>query len=684
MIGSFEQDGKVFSIDIPNTPRHWTNKLFNDHYMLEIDERMQGSSKSFVGFNEKEHIRTQRHFYVRDKKNGQIYCPLYAPIKTKYDSFKSEYALGYHKITSEFEGLRSEIKAFVPVEGIKEIWTVKITNIGFEKRELSLFSVYSFEDLSFMGSYCDYDKDGKYIYKYSFPPHAKYEDKAKLDSELKYVYAYCDKEINSYETNKYRFYGCEDETEVPKEVLEGVLKNTKTQGMESILAGFENIISLNPGEEYIVNFILGATAHRNEIEDETKINVSEEFAKVQTMWEKRCSTFTADTGDAALDYLVNYHFKKQVTYLSRTNRFDVSSPVRNELQDSMGYAFCEPYEAFDIMKHVLKRQYYNGYIKQWNIHDGSGDRGLATLRHSDAPIWIIICMLETISYIINDASLYDEKLSYIDSETKESIREHIKKAAYFMSCDDELGEHGLCLMRDGDWTDPMNAPGRDNKGESVWNTMALIYAINEYNKLFFDEELAKRAEKLKENINKYAWDGEWYLAAIDDSGRKVGTHEDEEGKIFLNTQSWAVISQVCTGERLEKVKKSLESLKTKCGYRLSDPPFGKWNEKWGKISIKQQGALENGSVYCHGTLFKALGDYISGDYKAAMETIKLALPTNPENPNEINMQLPLYVPNYYFGIENENFGRSSCFYNTGTTTWILVLLNRMNLLIRKI
>lgn len=675
MIGGFFDDKYILTT--PKTPRHWTDRLFNDEYVVELNQVMQGGSVTFNNYNTKEFIKKQRHFYIKDMECNSVFCPLYAPLKSKLDCFKSIYGLAEHIVQSEAMGIETEIRAFVPVKGQKEIWTIRLKNKTKRKRVLSVFSVYSLEDFSFMGSNAVFDKDLNCIIKHSVPGSATYDETCKAFNELQYVYAYCDSEVKSFETNKYRFYGCEDETEMPLAVERGECSDTITQGMESIVAGFENRIVLDIGESVEINFVLGVTDNDKKIKNETDIDIADEYAKVTALWKNRYEGFVPVTGYEELDLLTRYWFKKQVTFLSRTNRLDCSSPVRNELQDAMGYAFCEPYEAFEIVKKVLKRQKTNGYIKQWNIHDGTADRGLSKLRHSDAPLWVAICCIEIISHIIKDKSLYDVLVEYGDSEKKESIKEHIEKALYFMSNKNEQGAHGLCLIRDGDWTDPMNAPGRKGQGESVWNSMALVYAINEYSKIFDDEELKCRAEKLDVNINKYAWDGEWYLAALDDDGRKVGTHEDEEGKIFLNTQTWAIISGVARNDRADAVRKSIQTLKTDFGCKLSDPPFSKWNEKWGKISIKQMGALENGSVYCHGTLFNAFADYLTGDFNSAIQGILSTLPTNPKNLNDKNLQLPLYVPNYYFGIENENYGHSSCFYNTGTTSWIMVILNRM-------
>lgn len=677
MKGSFYEDGKIFAIDTPIVPRHWSNRLFNEHYMLETNEMLQGKSKTFLNYAVREYAGSQRHFYIKNKVTGEVICPLYAPLNTLPDTYRSEYMLGAHRVISSFAGLECTIEAFVPVEGIKELWTVKIKNNTEKRTELSLFSAFSLEDLSWMGSHAEYDEELKCICKHSYPPHAFYDDKAKLDKTLQYVYFYATEEAAAFETNKYRFYGSENDTLLPAEISEGRLKNTRTQGMESIIAALQHDLALDPGEEYSVGFVLGMTASKAQIKNEINTDIAAEREKVEQLWEKRCSRCRFETGNKELDALANYWLKKQTSYLASTNRFGPSSPVRNELQDAMGYAFSEPAGAYEIMKRVLSRQKKNGYIKQWNLHDGAQASGLALLRHSDAPIWIIICFIETVTYIIGDNSLYEERVGYSDCDDTDTVLEHMRRAAYFMSDKNELGAHGLCLMRDGDWTDPMNAPGRFGRGESVWNSMALVYAIKELLKLSYDEELKRRADMLEESINKYAWDGSWYLAAIDDNGRSVGTHADEEGKIFLNTQTWAVISGVARGERLAEVKKSIESLKAVCGYRLLEPAFSEWNEKWGKISVKQMGALENGAVYCHGTMFKALGDVVSGDYAAALDAICATLPTNPCNPD--NMQLPLFVPNYYFGLENENFGRSSCEYNTGTAAWILALLSRMGM-----
>lgn len=164
------------------------------------------------------------------------------------------------------------------------------------------------------------------------------------------------------------------------------------------------------------------------------------------------------------------------------------------------------------------------------------------------------------------------------------------------------------------------------------------------------------------------------MAGFDDNGKPFGTERDTEAKLFLNAQTWAIICGAVPPERMETLQNSIASLQTKMGYRLLAPAFKEWNGTWGRISIKQAGTTENGSVYCHASMFAALAQTVTGDGAGAMQTILQTLPTNPENPPENNMQLPLFVPNYYFGLDTPNFGRSSCHMGTGTVAWLLWVL----------
>lgn len=676
MYGNFINNGREYAVTTPKTPREWKNKLFNDNYQLELTQTMQGISQTFLDYVPEAVSRSARYFYIADESTKEIFCPLYTPLLTPYKKFESVYSLGKQTVNTEFENIKTSVRAFVPKKGLKEIWTAEIENISEKRLNLSLYTMFDFGNNG--TTYQDFDEKGNYVFNYCFPYHIFYDDKKKLEKNLKCIYMYSDVKCENADMSRYEFFGCDDDRGVPLAVTAGKCSGIPAQGENSPIGAMKHSITLKSGEKKTVNFIFGTCLERENVLREVELNVNDELEQVERMWNERCEKFTFETGNKELDYLANYWIKKQNTFLARENRFYFSSPARNQLQDAMGYAFCEPEEALKIAKSVMEKQEYNGFLRQWRNHNQGPTTGLGLLRHSDAPVWLAICFTEIISNILKDESRYNDLVKYGDCDKQETVYEHLVRALMFMTDKEQLGKHGLCLMRDGDWTDPMNASGRKGKGESVWNSMATVYAINELGKVKPQTELAKRAELLKENINKYAWDGKWYVASLDDDGRKLGTDEDEEGKLFLNTQTWAIISGVAEENRLEKVQKAIESLKTDFGYILLTPAFSKWNEKWGKISVKHTGTTENGSAYCHGTMFKGLADYVLGNYNDVMETILSVLPTNEKNPPEKNKQLPLYVPNYYFGLKNKNYGRSSCAYGTGTSSWILTLLNKIS------
>ena len=341
----------------------------------------------------------------------------------------------------------------------------------------------------------------------------------------------------------------------------------------------------------------------------------------------------------------------------------------------MGYAFVEPEEAAAYIDTVMRRQQQDGFITQWYMTDGSPKRALCLLNHTDGPIWLILSAAVLIAQL-GDIALYDRTAAYIDGG-EGTVQEHLFRAAEYMY--HSRGSHGLCLIGDGDWTDPINGPGRGGKGESVWTTMALIYAMMQLAEsgAYSQEQVARLVmmmTELRNRLNEHVWSKDRYVVALDDEGYALGSVEDND-RIFLNTQTWAIMAGVPTPERLSLVRKTIAKLATPLGPLLLDRPFFAWDERWGRISIKKSGTTENGAVYSHATMFKAFSDAVLGDGDALYEALWRTLPTNPDNPPEVSLQVPLYLSNYCYSLQGSpNFGISSGNYGTGTVSWMLLVI----------
>jgi len=677
--GQFNETGSQFVINTPETPYSWSNYLFNDQYYMDVSQTAQGNSMCLTP-DIRAFTRKYKGFYIVNNKTKECWSPCGLQGKAKPEDYTCTHSLGWTKIDTGYKGIEASIRVFVPHEGIREIWTIKLKNNTEEEANLSLYSVFSFENGATMGTKCSFNKGTQILSSFSFPYHLFYEEKEKLENRNKYIYMFSDTCVNSFDCSEINFFGGDDTSRIPAAIENGHCSSLISEA-DNPIGAFEQQQILLPGKEKIINIVVGCA---NKSEEAEKIKeklifegaIEEEFRKVEKHWGKKSGIFEVNTPDENLNYFMNYWLKKQISLMARNNRLSFYCPIRNQLQDAMGYSILDIHGAEELFFKLIKRQEANGYIQQWYMTDGSAPRGFCNLKHVDAPIWFISCIsvyiLET-----GNLDLLDKEFEFKDSSEKATVYEHLLRAAYYLA--EQTGEHGLVLMGDGDWTDPINGAGRLGKGESTWATMGLKYAALQllpFANKRGDEEAVKKLEdictKLDHAVNTYCWDGQWYVAGYDDYGVPFGKASDKEAKIFLNSQTWAIMSGAARGDRLEKVIKSIEGLNTPGGPLLLAPALSGWHPVWGRLSLKLPGTTENGSIYCHGSMFKAYADCIAGDGDKAYETIRKTLPTNPDNPPEKNRQIPTFIPNYYFGLtDSPNFGHSSQHNSTGSAAWMI-------------
>ncbi len=671
--GSFSKDGRCYSISTPRTPSSWTNYLYNDNFMSSVNQVLQGDSKFVINYAQTTFTKGDRTFFLRDRTSGEHWKLNSAGAKEGYscDHYLNKTVLNYEK-----NGIKASVRIFVPATDILEYWTVTLTNNSSKERSLSLFSSVGFPDSSPMGGTCVYE-DG-IIVKYSFPYHVYYHEKAKVEGKRAYFFMTSDTEPASCEMSDYRYFGGYLKDTTPVAVVNDTCSNIMAE-VENFIGAMQHTFLLAPGESKSVSLVVGAACTKDEMAAvKAKLVpgfVEEEMKKSDARWEALTSTYKITTPNPEFDSLVNFWMKKQSSLLTRLNRMGTYCPVRNQFQDAMGYALIEPAEAIPYMMKLVARQQKNGYTKQWYMTDGSAPTKLCLVNHCDADVWLVLCITALVNQN-GDLSIMDRVVPYIDGG-EDTVYNHLLAAIEFMATD--VGAHGLNLMHDGDWTDPINGIGRGGKGESTWTTVAMMYSIKQFRKICEakgDEKAMARLDELwatyDKAVNENAWNGDRYIGGYDDDGVAFADTADNN-RILLNAQTWAILAGAARGERLESVIKVIDSLKSTHGTYLLYPPFFEWDERWGRISIKKAGTTENGAVYCHATMFKAYSDAAIKDGNKLYESLLRTTPINPDNDVEKNRQLPLYVPNYYYSLEGSpNYGRSSCNYETGTVAWFLM------------
>lgn len=674
--GRFIESGREYEILTPLTPTPWKNCLYNDSYYLEMDQMLQGGGYLVEDYNRKICINEERYFYLADRKTGEVWNPNFTPLAKEYDSYSCVHGMWRTELKSAQQQIETDIQAIIPQTGDRELWCISLKNQSGETREISLYTLFGFYDHGVMGGECVYDAKEQVIIKHAFPYHTLYEEKKTVEQQKAYLYLFSDRKPDSVDMSKRRFFGSQGKMGIPQGIKNGRLSGIAAEA-EDFCGAFSFDFRLKPGEKADIFLEAGATVTKEQISEQkgqfTKAYVEKEIAAAEQAWEKLLDTFYMETPDENLNAFGNYWLKKQITLLTRQNRGSSYCPVRNQLQDAMGYAMFQPGKAEKYLFDVMKLQQKSGFIQQWHDTTGAAPRGLCLLNHTDGPVWLVIAA-EVFIRQSGDRSILDKKISYADG-TAGTVLEHLTKALFYLV--EQVGEHGMCLMGDGDWNDPINGVGRMGKGESVWLSMALVYAIDRMLPYFGEasetyQKLSNAAKKMKQAINEHAWSEKWYAAAIHDDGGYIGDRND---RLFLNTQSWAILSGVADEEKKKILAETLKTLETPFGPIILYPPFEAWDPRWGRISVKKAGTTENGSVYCHASMFLAYARAVEEDADGLYEIIAGTLPTNGNNPPDKNLQIPIYLPNYYYGLrESDNFGRSSRHYGTGSAAWMQMLI----------
>ena len=249
--------------------------------------------------------------------------------------------------------------------------------------------------------------------------------------------------------------------------------------------------------------------------------------------------------------------------------------------------------------------------------------------------------------------------------------------------------HGLVRLRDGDWTDPINGPGRHGVGESTWLTIALVYAAKLLSSVFgtgalglsqkmtvyegYRRRLREVVETTSAAIETYAWDGRWYVYGYDDSDIPFGTVS--EGRMYLNPQTWALMAGLGDRARQEALRQAISRVNTVAGLPVVAPGYAAWDAQVGRISLKLEGSTENGAVYCHAAVFGACGFSRGGYADEGLDVVTRIIPS-ADKVVQIR-QAPTFVPNFYFNQEGSpNHGASSRDFGTGTAAWLFQWLAR--------
>ena len=621
-----------------------------------------------------------RFVYIRDEDNGKIFSAPYEPVRRLPDDF--EFSAGQTDIRwrTEIAGIEVLLCLALPTDKAVELWSIKICNRGKTKRRLSIYPFFTIGYMSWMNQSACYRRDLGGIVASSVTPYQRVEDYPAIKTLKDKTFLLHDQPPDAWETALEAFEG------------EGGLHNPDGLDLPLLAGGdalyetpaaiLQYCLELSAGEQCEYRFLFGPAR-----DDEEITGLREEylcaggFEKAKTAYESYISSgngcISISTPDLVLDDFVNHWLARQVFYHGDVNRLCTDPQTRNYLQDAMGMVYIQPEVARAAFLKALSQQKPGGAMPDGiRLTEEAELKYINQVPHTDHCVWLPVCLQAYLDES-GDFSLLDEPVTDESGHTR-SVFERVTDALHWLLADRD--ERGLSLIAQGDWCDPMNMVGHKGKGVSAWLSIATVYAMRLWSDICLGtgrnelaDEMQQHSQSMSDAIQKHFWDGRWFARGITDDDVLFGTQSDDEGRIFLNPQSWAMLAGICNGDQTAAMLQAIdENLLTPYGVMMLAPAFTGMREDIGRVTQKFPGSAENGSVYNHAAAFYGFALYQAGEADRAYQVIRRMLPGADENDLLQRGQLPVFIPNYYRGAWQQfprTAGRSSQLFNTGTASW---------------
>lgn len=727
--GHFDDDEREYVITNPQTPWPWINYLGNEDFFSLISNSAGGYAfykdakfrrLTRYRYNNVPMDNGGRYFYIND--GVDIWSPGWKPVKTELDSYECRHGLSYTSIKGSKNGLEAEVLFFVPLKSWCEVQKVKLTNTSGSKKSFKLFS---FMEWCLWNAEDDQNNLQRNLStgEVEIKDNTIYHKTEYKDRRNHYAFYHSNTPIQGYDTDRETFVGLYNEYSGPQAVIDGKARNSHAHGWSPVASHYFEI-ELGAGETRELIFILGYVENKDEEKWESKsvINKTKALATIERFntpakvnkaldelkayWDNLLSVYTIKSGDERLDRMVNIwnQYQCMVTFnMSRSaSLFEVGigrgMGFRDSNQDLIGFVHQIPERARERIIDIASTQFEDGgAYHQYQPLTKRGNDAIGG-NFNDDPLWLI---LSTVEYIkeTGDYSLLDEMVPFDNDESKAKPHfDHLKASFYHVV--NNLGPHGLPLIGRADWNDCLNLncfstdPNEsfqttENKSGSTAESVMIAGLFVVYGKEY--AQLCRRlgrgedadkamvhVEKMVDAIKKDGWDGEWYLRAYDFFGNKVGSKENEEGKIFIESQGWCAMAGI--GKEEGMVKKALDSVKERldCEYGivLNNPAFTRYVIEYGEISTYPPGYKENAGIFCHNNPWIMIGETVIGRGDAAWDYFRKICPSYLEDISDLHKTEPYVYSQMIAGKDAFRPGEAKNSWLTGTAAWNFYAISR--------
>jgi cyclic beta-1,2-glucan synthetase len=709
-LGGFTNDGREYAIYLgpkDRTPAPWINVFAHEHFGALTSESGQGfawygnsqSNRITPWNNDPVSDTPSEAIYIRDEETGTFWSPTPLPVRDT-DAYRARHGQGYSTFEHNSRGIEQELTMFVPMDGKNRpvrIQKLRLKNRTNRRRKLLITFYADFllgttreEHQKHIVTSWD-TQSGSLLARNAYHPD--------FPSRVAFVSATPRPYFHS--ADRTGFLGRNGSAANPAAMRRKSVLERTGAGLDPC-AVLQVPVDLAPGEETSVNFLLGEGGDVDEVRSivsafrDNQI-IDRSLTTTKNWWNDVLDTLQVDVPDKSINFLLN----RWLPYQTLCCRIWARSALyqsggawgfRDQLQDSLALTTLYPKAARDQILRSAMHQFEEGDVQHW--WHPPGDAGVRTLITDDL-LFLPYAVAQYLK-VTGDESILAEEVPFLHadilkegehekyfqpqiSSEKGTIFEHCRRAIE-KGC--TFGPNGLPLIGGGDWNDGLNRVGIEGKGESVWLAWFCVEVLNTFAEVCTkqgEKELAKtykaRAKKYVTNIDKNAWDGEYYRRGYFDDGTPLGSSQSDEAKIDSLPQSWSVIAGGGDKARSEQAMRSLEHHLIKKDEKmvlLFTPAFDKTPKDPGYIKGYLPGVRENGGQYTHAACWVAYAYARGGFGNKAVEVLGLLNPVNhsrtPQEANTYKVE-PYVVAADVYNLEGQ-VGRGGWTWYTGSCGWM--------------
>ena len=720
--GHFDNEKREYVIDRVDLPASWTNYIGVEE-MCGVFNHTAGG---YLFYKTPQYHRITRfrpngvpmdfpghYVYLRDDADGDFWSISWQPVGKPLDQAKytCRHGMSYSVYESDYKGIQASETLFIPIGDTVELWDVKVKNTTNETRTISLYSYCEF-------SFHHIDMDNQNFQMSLYAAGSSYEngiiEHDLFYEEFGYQYFTASFDPDGFDCVRDRFIGLYHTESNPIAVMKGECSGSFEKGGNHCGA-LKKTYTLAPGEEIRATFILGegrreaAAPMREKYSDPA--NVDAAFARLADFWDQKLRKLQVKTPSENMNTMLNvwnlYQSEINIMFSRFASFIEVGGRTglgyRDTAQDSMTVPHSNPAKCKQRIVQLLNGLVSKGYglhlfdpawfepqdeVRPFSsptvipVPDPSQRiHGLKDTCSDDA-LWLIPSIAEYIRET-GEVEFLDQVIGYADGG-EGTVYEHMKKILNFSA--EQVGAHGVCLGLRADWNDCLNLGGGESALVSFLHVWALEHFIEMAKRFGASEDVEfyqNMYNKVKHVCETELWDEDWFIRGITKSGRAIGTKQDAEGKIHLESNAWAVLSGAATYEQGIKAMDSIDKyLYTPYGIMLNGPSYTVPDEEVGFVTRVYPGVKENGAIFSHPNPWAWAAECRLGRGDRAMKFYDALCPCRQNDLIEIREAEPYSYCQFIMGVDHTAHGRARHPFMTGSGGWAYFSATRYMLGIR--